>query len=95
MKDNQTKTAKEILKNIFKGTKLSNTSIVKIGKITKDVAYEIARVSNGMYMGECYLTIVSSTKDLTLDILEKVCFENLDLAEKEVKKLKLQGITHG
>jgi len=83
-----TKSAKQIIKDFFKGAKLTNTVVVKVGKINKDIAFEISRVSNGMYMGKCYVTIVSSAKDLTLELLKNSSFDNFDLANKQVQLLK-------
>ena len=41
-----------------------------------------------MYMGKCYVTIVSSAKDLTLELLKNSSFDNFDLANKQVQLLK-------
>ena len=83
-----TKSAKEIIKECFNGAKLANTSVVKYGKINKEVAFEISRTNNGAYMGTHFLTIVTSKKDLTLDLLEKNCFDTYEEVVSKIKEVK-------
>ncbi len=85
-----TKSAKEIIKKCFNGSKLANTSVVKFGKINKEVAFEICRTNNGAYMGTHFLTIATSKKDLTLDLLEKVSFDTYKEVVSKIKEIKNQ-----
>ena len=56
----KTFSANEIFKKVFDRATLVNTKIEKRGKLTRDIAYEIASVRDGMYMGNCILTILSN-----------------------------------
>lgn len=79
--------AKDLLKLTFSGAKLANTTVSKIGKINKDIAFEIAVVNNGMYCGEATLTLVS--KDgVIYDMAKANRFENKEKAIDEVNRLK-------
>lgn len=79
---NKTKSAREILNEVLVG-KYANTTIKKIGKITKEIAYEISVVNNGMYYGQTALTIVTLPKKILVST-----FANKSLALEEVKSLK-------
>ena len=79
--------AKDLLKKIFNDSRLANTTIAKIGKIGKKIAYEVAVVNNGMYCGNAILTIVNKN-GVCNDIARKTQFENKKEALEEVSFLK-------
>lgn len=83
-----TKTAREIFKTCFEGRKLVNTRVVKQGKFTKQIAYEISAVSSGAYCGTHILMIANEKENLTSNYLEYCSFDNILQVEAKVEELK-------
>jgi len=80
--------ANQIFKNCFQGRKLSNTKVIKRGKISKTIAFEIARNNgvNGDYT-KCIITIVDSETNQSLEndsIGLYTTYDNLELAEAAI-----------
>jgi len=80
-------TARELLKMTFNGAKLANTKIDKIGKINKDIAFEIAVGNYGECCGKAFLTLVSKS-GVVDEIAYKTRFDDKKEALKEVNHLK-------
>jgi len=87
-----TLSANQIFKNCFNGRRLSNTKVIKRGKITKTKAYEIAR-NNGVHgdYTECIITVVDSETNQSLDTASiglYSIYDNLELAETAITSYK-------
>lgn len=82
------KTAKEMITTFFEGRKFANTKIVSYGKITPKIAYEISVVNNGQYCGQHNLVIVTENKQVTLDLVKSVTFENITEVKNEINRIK-------
>lgn len=82
IKVESTLSARELLAKVLHG-KYANTTTRKIGKITKDIAYELAEVNNGAYCGETTLTIVKLPKKAVA-----ATYKDFPQALKEVDNIK-------